>query len=117
MIPTNSPDWRKMLPILARQFLFWVPIVLGLIHQFLMLILNNPPGEPKRGDGIYVFVKPPEYIYPFVSLEYQWWIVLLLVSIIMFVLAYSNRVGSIPSRFTVPFYAYILFLLILVKPV
>jgi hypothetical protein len=85
-------------------------IVVGVVHQFLML-------PPFNIEGIYVFVNPPGYIYPFVSLEYQWWFVLLLGSAVMCIMAYADRLKSIPTRLAYPFYFYILFLLILVKPV
>jgi hypothetical protein len=89
--------------------LVWTPIVGGLVHQFLMLFFGI--------DGIYVFVNPPGTIYPIVSLEYSWWIVLILGSSMMCILAYLDRVQSIPGRYVVPFYIYILFLLYLVKPI
>jgi formate hydrogenlyase subunit 3/multisubunit Na+/H+ antiporter MnhD subunit len=84
-------------------------IVVGVVHQFLMYFF--------RVERIYVFVNPPGYISPFVSLEYQWWFVLLLGSVVMCVMAYSDRLKNIPTRLAYPFYFYILFLLIFVKPV
>jgi hypothetical protein len=95
--------------ILPKLILLWAPIVGGVVHQFLMFFFNI--------DGIYVFVNPPGVIYPFVSLEFSWWFVLLIGSTIMGVFAYSNRIGAVPARFVVPFYGYILFLLYLVKPI
>jgi hypothetical protein len=68
-------------------------------------------------EGIYVFVNPPEYIYPWVSLEFQWWIVLFFVTGLMFVLLFLNRLTSIPHRVVYPVYIYLAFLLIFVKPV
>ncbi len=94
----------------------WIPIIGGVIHQLLMFFLNSP-AEPRRGDGIYVFLNPPEYVYPFVSLEYTWWFVLLIGSAAMSILSFTDRVQSIPTRFWIPFYLYILFLLFFVKPV
>ena len=93
--------------MIIKQAILWFPIMVGVIHQFLMFL-----GVSRR---IYVFVNPPEYIYPFVTLEFQWWIVLLLGSFFAFVVAYLDRVQSVPSRFSVPFYVYLLFLLILVN--
>jgi hypothetical protein len=94
---------------LLKLILVWAPIVGGVVHQFLMLFLGI--------DGIYVFVNPPGTIYPIVSLQYTWWIVLILGSSMMCILAYLDRVQSIPNRYVVPFYIYILFLLYLVKPI
>ena len=97
--------------------IIWVPVVIGLVHQFLLAFV----AEDNRVEGgigcIYVFVKPPENICPLVSLEYQWWIVLLLGSAIAAISAYSERFPGIPRRVALPIYAYVLFLLILVKPV
>jgi hypothetical protein len=93
---------------LVKLIAVWAPIVGGLVHQFLMLF---------GIDGIYVFVNPPGVVYPQVSVEYTWWIVLILGSAMMCVLAYLDRVQSIPSRYVVPFYIYILFLLYFVKPI
>ena len=100
---------RAILPGLFKQLVLWGPIIVGVVHQFLMYFFNI--------DRIYVFVTPPGYVYPFVSLEYQWWFVLLLGSSIVCLLSYSNRLSSIPTRVAFPFYLYILYLLILVKPV
>lgn len=95
-------------PTAIRQFLLWAPIVVGLVHQFLMLFFGI--------DSIYVFVDPPGSITPFASLEWQWWIVLLFGTASIAIAAYSNRF-SIPSRIVVPTYFYVLFLLLLIKPV
>lgn len=94
---------------LPKMILFWAPLVGGVVHQFLMFFFDI--------DGIYVFVNPPGVVYPFVSLEYSWWFVLLIGSSVLGFSAYSTWVGAVPYRFVVPFYVYIVFLLILVKPV
>jgi hypothetical protein len=109
MVPATSFDLSKAISTLFKQVLLWGPIVGGLVHQFVMFVWDI--------ERIYVFVNPPEYLEPFVSLEYQWWFVLLLGSSLMCILAYTDRLQSIPTRFAVPFYVYILFLLLLVKPV
>lgn len=92
-------------------------MVVGLVHQFLLAFL----AERNRVDGgigcIYVFVEPPGNVCPWVSLEYQWWIVLLLGSALACITAYSERFQGIPRRIALPIYIYILFLLVLVKPV
>lgn len=102
-------ELRKWLARFAKQSLIWIPLLIGLGHQFAMYFLGI--------DHIYVFLDPPEYICPFVSLEYQWWLVLLLISDVLAILIYSDRFQSIPRRVAFPFYLYILFLLILVKPI
>lgn len=109
MAPATSTDLRRALPGLFKQILIWGPIIGGLVHQFLMFFFDI--------DWIYVFVNPPGYITPFVSLEYTWWFVLLVGSSPMAILAYSERIPNVPRRFALPFYLYVLFLLILVKPV
>lgn len=108
MAPSSELD-KRLLLALFKQILIWGPIIVGVVHQFLMYFFDI--------QRIYVFVNPPEYIYPFVSLEYQWWFVLLLFSGVFCILAYSDRFSVIPSRMVYPFYLYILFLLIFVKPV
>lgn len=106
---TTEVNIRRLLPVLIKLVFLWGPIVVGLVHQFLMFFLDI--------DCIYVFVDPPKYLCPFVSLEYQWWFVLLLITTVVSVLAYLERTKSIPRRIALPTYLYILFLLILVKPV
>ncbi len=109
MTQTNNSDLARYAPIVFRQMALWFPIIVGFIHQFLMLT---------RGiKCIYVFVDPPGSVCPFVTLEYQWWIVLLLGTFIAFFLAFLNRFQNVPSRFVVPFYIYLLYLLIFVEPI
>jgi hypothetical protein len=90
------------------QVVAWGLIVVGVAHQFAMLVFGY--------DEI-PFIQPPGNIKPFVSLEYQWWLVLLLAAAVMCIMAYSDRLKSIPTRLALPFYVYIVFLLIWVKPV
>lgn len=106
-----TPEFEpgKLLPALIKQAFLWGPIVAGVVHQFLMVAFKI--------ERIYVFVDPPGYIRPLVALKFQWWIVLLLASAIISVLAYTDRLKGVPRRVALPFYLYILFLLILVKPV
>lgn len=92
---------------LVRQILIWIPIVIGIVHQLLMWLFGV--------DRIYVFLNPPGYIYPFVTLETGWWFVLTLITSVLTILAFNNRIR--PHRIAYPFYLYLLFLLILVKPV
>jgi len=106
---TTEFDLKNLLPELIKQIAIWGPIVVGLVHQLLMYFFDI--------ESIYVFVDPPGSIRPQVSLEYQWWFVLALVTGLVCLIAYSNRMRSIPSRIAIPTYVYLLFLLILVKPV
>jgi hypothetical protein len=66
-------------------------------------------------ESIYVFLDPPGYVYPLVSLEFAWWLVLTMTTAILCLLAYIGRLR--PRRMVYPLYLYLLFLLILVKPV
>lgn len=68
-------------------------------------------------DKIPVFVDPPGSIRPVVTLEYQWWIVLILIAGSFYALIILRQIPSLPRRFSVPFYVYLLYLLILVKPI
>lgn len=102
-------DFRKLLASLAKFTILWGPVVVGIIHQLRMYLFGI--------DYIYVFVEPPGYLCPFVSLEYQWWFVLLVFTTLAGLLVYSDRLQSVPRRLALPFYLYVLFLLIFVKPV
>lgn len=107
--PTPELDFERLLPALIKQMIIWGPIVAGLVHQFLMAFFDI--------DRIYVFVDPPEYIGPLASVPFQWWLILLIGSAVVAILAYSNRLRRVPKRTAIPFYVYILFLLIVLKPV
>lgn len=109
MTPTSNFGCSGNISTIFKYLVIWGLIVGGLVHQVLMYFFNV--------QSIYVFVNPPGYVYPFVSLEYQWWFVLLLLSALICISAYSDRLKSIPTRLALPFYVYILFLLYLVKPV
>jgi hypothetical protein len=105
--PGNSPDLKILIARLFKQLLILAPIVVGIIHQFLMFFFGI--------NRIYVFLKPPEYISPYVTVEIQWWFILLLVSSIICFLTIANRLR--PYRLIYPFYIYVVFLLIFVKPI
>ncbi len=106
---TTDLDIKKMLPTLIKYLAIWGLIAVGLIHQFLMFFFDI--------SHIKVFVDPPGRIEPTVSLGFSWWLVLLLASSTMAILAYSERLKTIPRRIALPFYLYILYLLIFIKPV
>ena len=106
---TTEFDLKNLAPELVKQIAIWGPIVVGIVHQLLMYFFGI--------EAIYVFVNPPGSIRPQVSLEYEWWFVLALVTGFVCLAAYSNRSRGIPSRIAIPTYIYLLFLLILVKPV
>ncbi len=107
--PPEEVNTRRLTAALFKQAMIWGPIVVGLVHQFLMAFFGI--------DRIYVFVDPPGYIQPWATLEWQWWFVLLLFSSFIALIGYSARFPSVPSRIALPFYLYILFLLIMVKPI
>jgi hypothetical protein len=92
---------------LIKQIVIWIPIVIGIVHQLLMWRYDV--------DRIYVFLEPPGYIYPFVTLETGWWLVLTLATSFLTILALTNLIR--PRRIVYPFYTYLLFLLICVKPI
>ncbi|MCB0209072.1 MAG: hypothetical protein KDJ52_07075 [Anaerolineae bacterium] len=105
--PTSNADLKFLLGTLAKQFLIWIPIIVGLVHQFLMFFFGI--------QGINVILQPPGTIYPFVTLELGWWLLLTLVTASICFLAYFDRIR--PRRMIYPTYLYLLFLLILVKPI
>jgi hypothetical protein len=125
--PATNLGVKNLTPALIRQLLLWIPIIGGLVHQFVMFfgpgLLGGGEGaqaEPLidfNFDCMPVFLDPPGYLKPIVTLGYQWWLVLLLLSTVVCILAYAERIRAFPSRLVFPFYIYILFLLIFVKPV
>ena len=92
---------------LLKQALIWAPIVVGVFHQLLMALFGI--------ESIYVVLNPPGYIYPFASLDTTWWVVLTLATALLCLLAYINRIR--PRRMVYPLYLYLIYLLILIKPV
>ena len=130
MTRTNNAVLGNIFSRLFKIILIWGPITIGVIHQFLMFFLNeycpeyDTPETQKqlfecstRGDGIWVILDPPGYVYPFVTLEYQWWILLLLLSSAITLIIYFNRLPKMHNRSAMPFYIYVVYLLILVKPI
>ena len=107
---TTDVDFRLYISQLVKQLLIWGPIVVGIVHQLLMIA---PPAF--RTDRIPLFLDPPGDVYPFVTLESGWWLLLTLVTSALFILAYLKRLR--PHRIVIPFYAYLLVLLLLVKPI
>lgn len=91
-----------------KQIAIWIPVSVGIIHQILM---------PFGYERIYVIVNPPGYISPLISLEVTWWILLVIFSAGIFIFASTDRADRVPNRIGIPFYVYLIFLLILVKPV
>jgi hypothetical protein len=127
MVASQTTDFKvkSLTPALLKHILLWIPIIGGLVHQFVMWFYVLTRGEvtqpePLVGskfDCMYVFLDPPGYLKPIVTLEYQWWFLLLLVSAFVCILAYLERIRTFPNRLVIPFYLYIVFLLIFVKPV
>ena len=104
---TNSIDFKSLVGRFVRQFMVWIPIIIGLVQQFRIRFLG--------ARGTYVVLDPPGYIYPFATLETNWWFILTILTSILCVLTYINRLR--PSRMFLPFYLYLLYLLIFVQPV
>ena len=104
---TNSIDFRSLVGRFVRQFIIWVPIVIGLIQQVRINFMG--------ARGTYVVLDPPGYIYPFATLESNWWLILTILTSILCVLTYTNRLR--PSRMFLPFYVYLLYLLIFIQPI
>jgi hypothetical protein len=104
--PIDNIDLRAFFVGFIKQVFFWTPIVVGIIFQILMRFFGFT--------RIYVILNPPEYIYPFVTLEPSWWLLMLLLSILVYFLASTGRLR--PHRLVVPLYLYIVYLLIFVKP-
>lgn len=100
-----------------KLLIILIPIVVGLVHQLLMFVSRHAATDPNIHplDGIYVILDPPGYIYPFVTLELAWWIALTLLTSILCLLVYAHRLR--PHRLIYPFYLYLVFLLIFVKPI
>jgi|GEM_PF-4491826 len=91
-----------------KWIIVWGPLLGGVIHQILMGFFGR--------SAIYVFV-PPTYIYPLVSVAYQWWFLLVVGAATLFILAYWDRPKRVTQHLSVPVYLYLLFLLMLVKPI
>jgi len=116
MRQTNDVDFSKVLTYLAKLVAAWLPILVGIGHQIAMLFGRGRENS-EFYDQIPVFLDPPGTIGPFVTLEYQWWLVLTIFTATCYLLVVSRRLPNLPRRFGVPFYVYLLFLLILVKPI
>src|SRR5262245_48793085 len=98
--PVSDLELKGLVSGLFKQALIWAPIVVGVVHQILMFLFDI--------DTIWVFLDPPGYIYPFVSLEGGWWLVLTFGTAMLCLLAYINRIR--PRRVVYPLYIYLLFL-------
>lgn len=101
-------DRRQLIINVLQQIAIWTPILIGVIHQFLMAFFGI--------ERIYVFVDPPEYISPVVSLEITWWFLLLFFTLLFMLITYLNKLRTI-NRLVYPLYLYLIFLLIFVKPI
>ncbi|RME72807.1 MAG: hypothetical protein D6784_12935 [Chloroflexi bacterium] len=92
---------------LAKQLIIWGPIAVGVIHQILMNFFDKP--------AVYIFV-PPTWLYPLVSLAWQWWILLTLATAGLTIVSLTGKSRRNAARLGVPVYLYLLYLLIIVKP-
>ena len=110
--PGANLDLTTGISKFVKLLLVLVPIVAGLAHQFLMFITRNSQFPI---DNIPVILDPPGNIYPFVTLELGWWFALTVVSSILCLLIRAKLIR--PYRLIYPFYIYLVFLLIFVKPI
>ena len=110
--PAANLDLTTGISKFVKLLLMWIPIVVGVVHQLLMLISRN---DEVPLDRIPVILDPPGYIYPFVTLELGWWLALTLIAAVLCILVRINRLR--PHRLFYPFYIYLIFLLIFVKPI
>lgn len=98
---------------MLKERLPWVlgilPVVVGVAHQLVMITTGF--------DYIPVLLDPPGYIGPLISLEFFWWFLLTVGSGTASFLIFAHRIKRTPTRVGVPFYLYLIFLLIFVKPV
>lgn len=102
-------DKNQLLNLLFK-FLIWVmPVLCGVLNQIRMLF----SGQIR---GIYVFVNPPEYLYPLLSIDVSWWLVLVIGTTVLLGVSYISKQRAV-SRGTYPLYIYLIFLLILVRPI
>lgn len=105
MQPASRP--RRQSP--TRQYLAWSLIGFGLLRQFLMISTGQ--------NCMRIFLDPPGRICPWASVSFLWWFVLTMGAAMMYILKAANRMEGIPTRVVNPFYLYLIFLLIFVKPV
>lgn len=105
--PTSNDDLKFIVGMLIKQFLIWIPVIIGIVHQLLMALFDI--------QGINVILDPPGTIYPFVTLELGWWLLLTLITSSICFLAYFDRIR--PRRIIYPTYIYLIFLLVYVKPI
>ena len=105
----RSLNRKQVLNILLSVLVFGVPLFCGLFNQVRMFFNGKIM-------GIYVFVNPPEYLYPIVTLDLSWWVVLVLGTGILMGMVYTIKLRAV-SRALYPLYIYLLFLVILVRPI
>ena len=109
MLKLNDAELKQNLYDLFKKALVALPLAVGVVHQFLMAFFGI--------EDIYVFVDPPGRISPWASLQFEWWIVLLFGTTTLFVMLLLRRLPRVPRRMIYPTYAYLLFLLIFIKPI
>jgi hypothetical protein len=109
MLKMNEAELKQTLYDLVKKSLVALPLAVGVAHQFLMAFFGI--------DDIYVFVDPPGHISPWASVQFEWWMVLLIGTSTLFVLLLLKRLHRVPRRMIYPVYFYLLFLLIWIKPI
>jgi hypothetical protein len=105
----NDNDLNRLVIDYLKLVTIWTPILVGIVHQLAMALFNY--------DAIPVFLDPPGEIMPWASLETPWWVVLTFLTFLMYFLISTRVFSNLPRRVALPFYFYLLFLLIFVKPI
>jgi hypothetical protein len=105
----NELDLNKLFLDYAKLIAVWTPILVGIVHQLAMALFGF--------ESIPVFLDPPGKINPWASLEFEWWAVLTFTTALVYLLITTRVLSTLPRRIALPFYLYLLFLLIFVKPI
>jgi len=105
----RNTDTRQLIINGVRVLLVALPLLCGFFNQLLMWWSGQVSGIP-------VYVNPPGEIRPQISLEGSWWIAMVLGTIFLMVFCYLNKMRSV-QRTIYPLYIFLIFLVIIVKPV
>jgi hypothetical protein len=105
----NEVDLNQLFIDYVKLVVVWTPILVGVVHQMAMALFGF--------DAIPVFLDPPGEIRPWASLEFEWWVVLTGATFLLYMLISTRVLSTLPRRVALPFYIYLVFLLIIVKPV
>ncbi len=106
-VQTNNTSLTALFALFFKKFFPWIPIIVGLIQQIRINFLGS--------QGTYVVLNPPGYIYPYVTLETGWWLSLTILTGTLLFLVSRNLIR--PHRLIIPFYIYLVILLLFVNPI